>query len=72
MINNSEANLISFKILLTRKNEIVTELSMLPEDEVDNIFPIDQRALIKLVLKNGKLKLKDIHAYLQRELNILT
>lgn len=71
MINKSEANLVSFKILLTRKNEIVTEFSMLPEDEVDNIFPVADRAAIKLILKNGNLKLKDLHTFFQRELNSL-
>jgi hypothetical protein len=71
MINNSEANLVSFKVLLTRKNEIVTEFSMLPEKEVDNIFPVADRAAIKLILKNGNLKLKDLHSFFQRELNSL-
>jgi hypothetical protein len=71
MINNSEANLVSFKVLLTRKNEIVTEFSMLPENEVDNIFPVADRAAIKLILKNGNLKLKDLHSFFQRELNSL-
>ena len=33
-----EANLISFKVLLTANNDIVTELSMLPMEEVDNVF----------------------------------
>jgi hypothetical protein len=71
MINNSEANLVSFKVLLTRKNEIVTEFSMLPEEMVDDIFPIDERALIKTILRNGKGKLGDLHNYFQRELNVL-
>ena len=71
MINNSEANLVSFKVLLTRKNEIVTEFSMLPIDMVDEIFPKDERDLIKSILKNGEVKLKDLHAFFQRELNAL-
>ena len=37
-MSQKEANLISFKVLLTRENKIVTELSMLPENEVDNVF----------------------------------
>ena len=71
MINKNEANLVSFKILLTRDNKIVTEFSMLPEDMVDDIFPIDERALIKTVLRNGKNKLQDLNAFFQRELNAL-
>lgn len=44
---------------------------MLPEKEVDNIFPIDERDIIKAVLKHGKSKMGDLHGYLQRELNAL-
>ena len=71
MINKNEANLVSFKILLTRDNKIVTEFSMLPEDMVNDIFPIDERALIKTVLRNGKNKLQDLHSFFQRELDVL-
>ena len=71
MINKNEANLVSFKILLTRDNKIVTEFSMLPEDMVDDIFPIDERHLIKTILRNGKGKLGDLHDFFQRELNVL-
>lgn len=66
-----EANLVSFKVLLTKDNKIVTEFSMLPENEVDNIFPIDERDIIKAILKHGKSKMGDLHGYLQRELNAL-
>ena len=46
MINKSEANLVSFKVLLTRDNKIVTEFSMLPENMVDELFPIDERDIL--------------------------
>jgi alkyl hydroperoxide reductase subunit AhpC len=71
MSKETEANLISFKVLLTRDNKIVTEFSMLPENEVDNIFNIDERDIIKAVLRHGKTKMGDLHNYLQRELNAL-
>jgi carbamoylphosphate synthase small subunit len=71
MVSKNEANLVSFKILLTRDNKIITEFSMLPEDKVDGIFSIDERDLIKVILKKGKEKLKPMHTYLQRELNVL-
>jgi alkyl hydroperoxide reductase subunit AhpC len=71
MSKSKEANLVSFKVLLTKDNKIVTEFSMLPEKEVDNIFPIDERDIIKAVLKHGKSKMGDLHGYLQRELNAL-
>ena len=71
MINKSEANLVSFKILLTRDNKIVTEFSMLPENMVDEVFPLDDRALMKTIIRNGKAKLENLHDYFQRELNAL-
>ena len=71
MINKSEANLVSFKVLLTRDNKIVTEFSMLPENMVDELFPIDERDIIKTVLRKGKDKLQHLHNYLQREMKAL-
>ena len=71
MSKSKEANLVSFKVPLAKDNKIVTEFSMLPEKEVDNIFPIDERDIIKSVLKHGKAKMGDLHGYLQRELNAL-
>jgi len=44
---------------------------MLPEDMVDEIFPFDERDVIKTILRNGKSKMGDLHNYFQRELNVL-
>lgn len=71
MKKNKEANLVSFKVLLTRDNKIVTEFSMLPEKEVDNIFEIDERDLIKAILRSGKYKMSGLHDYFRRELQAL-
>jgi hypothetical protein len=38
---------------------------------VDDIFPIDERNLIKTILRNGKGKLGDLHSFFQRELDVL-
>ena len=71
MSNKNEANLISFKVLLTRDNKIVTEFSMLPENEVDKIFEVDERDLIKAILRSGKYKMSGLHEYFKRELQAL-
>jgi len=71
MINKDEANLVSFKIVLTRDNKIMTEFSMLPENMVDEVFPIDDRPLMKTIIRNGRAKLENLHDYFQRELNVL-
>jgi len=71
MINKDEANLVSFKIILTRDNKIMTEFSMLPENMVDEVFPLDDRPLMKTIIRNGRAKLENLHDYFQRELNVL-
>ena len=71
MINKDEANLVSFKIILTRDNKIMTEFSMLPENMVDEVFPIDDRPLMKTIIRNGRAKLENLHDYFQKELNVL-
>tara|TARA_B100001250_G_scaffold404550_1_gene420699 strand:+ start:11476 stop:11700 length:225 start_codon:yes stop_codon:yes gene_type:complete len=67
--NTKDANLVSFKILLTKENEIVTELSSLPEKEVDNIFYESERDIVRFILRKGKEKLIGLHSLLQKDLN---
>jgi len=38
---------------------------------VDEIFPLDERDIIKSILRNGQHKLGDLHNYFQRALNVL-
>jgi len=68
MINKDEANLVSFKILLTRDNKIVSEFSTLPENMVDEVIPQDDRLLIRTILRHGKDKLGVLHDYFQKQL----
>ena len=69
--NKTEANLISFKVLLNRKNQIVTELSQFPEKHIDKVFHSDEAWMVRSVIKKGKEKLSTLHEYLQRELQAL-
>ena len=52
----TEANLISFKVLLNRKNQIVTELSQLPEKHIENLFHSDEAWVVRNVIKRSKEK----------------
>jgi len=38
---------------------------------VDEVFPIDDRPLMKTIIRNGRAKLENLHDYFQRELNVL-
>jgi len=71
MSKDKEANLISFKVVLTSSNQIVTELSMLPEEEIDKVFKIHhENETVRTILKVGQKKLATLHDYFQSELNI--
>ena len=54
LMSQKEANLISFKVVLTRDNKVVTELGMLPEEEVIKVFPPSEREVICSIIRNGK------------------
>ena len=67
----TEANLISFKVLLNRDNQLITELSMLPEKHIDRLFHVDQAWIVRNVINKSKGKLFNLHDYLQGELQAL-
>lgn len=71
MPKKTEANLISFKVLLNRDNQLITELSMLPEKHIDELFHVDEAWIIRNVIKKSKDKLFNLHDYLQGELQAL-
>jgi len=71
MKNKKEANLISFKVVLTSEGKLVTELSELPIDKVEGIFSKLDRQVIKTLLKEAKTKLKPLHLHLQKEIQAL-
>tara|TARA_R100001443_G_scaffold82988_2_gene89822 strand:+ start:124 stop:357 length:234 start_codon:yes stop_codon:yes gene_type:complete len=67
----TEANLISFKVLLNRDNQLITELSMLPEKHIDRLFHVDEAWIVRNVINKSKGKLFNLHDYLQGELQAL-
>tara|TARA_R100000742_G_C4250084_1_gene68496 strand:- start:659 stop:889 length:231 start_codon:yes stop_codon:yes gene_type:complete len=64
-----EANLISFKVLITKDGKLVTEISQFPLDKVDDIFSKEDRQTVKSIIKHAKTKLEPLHVYLQKELD---
>ena len=71
MNDKKEANLISFKVLLTKDNKIVTELSQLPLKDVDKCFPVHDRVFIKTLIRRANEKLKPLHRFLEVETEAL-
>jgi len=67
MYNNKEANIISFKVLLTQEGNIVTEFSHLPVDKARKIFMEGDIAIIEKIINEGKRKLEPLHDFIQEE-----
>jgi len=65
--NKTEANLISFKLLLNSKNQIVSELSFVPEKDIDSLFTKEEAILLATLISRAKSKLEPLHEFLQRE-----
>ena len=67
-----EGNILSFKIMIDSKGTLVTELSQLPEEAVSKIFAEDgDKILIRKIIREGLLKLENLHGYLEKELQAL-
>ena len=68
----NEGNILSFKIMIDSNGTLVTELSQLPEEAVSKIFAEDDdKILIRKVIREGLLKLENLHGYLEKELQAL-
>ena len=67
-----EGNILSFRIMIDSKGTLVTELSQLPEEAVSKIFAEDDdKILIRKIIREGLLKLENLHGYLEKELQAL-
>ena len=68
-----EGNILSFKILLDTKGNLVTELSGIPETEISNIFKEEEeRVLVNKIITEGLVKLATLHDYLEKEIQALS
>ena len=67
-----EANLISFKVLINSKGQVVTELSGLPVEKIDQVFKTKHdKTMMHKIIKESKVKLEKMHSYLEGELEAL-
>ena len=66
-----DGNILSFRILIDKSGNLVTELSGLPEREAHKVFKGDDLILIRKVIREGLLKLDKVHLYLENELDAL-
>jgi len=63
-----EGNILSFRILIDSKGNLITELSGLPEKEVSGIFNKEEAPFVKKIIKEGRIKLEPLHRFLEEEI----
>jgi hypothetical protein len=67
-----EATLLTFKIVLDVKGNIVSDLGGLPITDVDRVFRNEDDAyVIKKIIREGTIKLQGIHKYLEDEVTAI-
>ena len=63
-----EATLLTFKMVLDAKGNLWTDIGGLPLKDVKHIFKSPEDAhVISLLIREGTIKLKSIHRYLENE-----
>ena len=67
-----EATLLTFKIVLDVRGNLVSDLGGLPIKDVDKVFKNTEDAyIIKKIINEGTLKLQGIHKYLEDEVTAI-
>ena len=67
-----EATLLTFKVVLDVKGNLVSVLGGLPIKDVDRVFRNkDDAYIIKKLIREGTIKLEGIHRYLEDEINAI-
>ena len=64
----TEANIISFRVLINSKGTLMTEYSKLPSSKVLDVFSQDEAVFIRKILRELEPKLEDLHTFLEEEL----
>jgi len=66
-----EGNLISFKVLVTKTGSVVTELSGVPQQDLNKIFNGGELQLMRSLIRLSREKLEPLHDHLEAELDAL-
>jgi hypothetical protein len=67
--SKTEANLVSFQLLLNSKNQIVSELKYVAD--IENLFNKEEAILLTTLINRAKSKLAPLHTHLQNEVKAL-
>ena len=67
-----EGNILSFKIVIDTKGNLITEFSGLPLEKAHLVFKVHDLILIQKLIKEGRVHLENLHTKLQNELQSLS
>jgi len=66
-----EGNIVSFKVFVNSKGQVMSEYSKLPVEKLATIFEEDDIPLMKKILNEVHTKVGSLHEHLERELEAL-
>ena len=66
-----EGNIISFKVFVNSKGQVMSEYSKLPVEKLATIFDDDDVAIMKKILNEVDNKVGSLHEHLEKELEAL-
>ena len=69
--HSMEANIISFKVFINSKGNIMSEYSKLPVEKIGSVFDSDDIPLVKKILSEVDTKVGTLHEHLEKELEAL-
>jgi len=72
MNNLKEGNILSYKILLDNKGNLITEFSGLPLEKVHTVFKGHDIKVIKKLIQEGNVHLERLHDHLQKEIQAIS
>jgi|TARA_B100001094_G_C17767024_1_gene593159 hypothetical protein len=72
MSNPKEGNILSYKILLDNKGNLITEFSGLPLEKVHTVFKGHDVKVIKKLIQEGSVHLESLHDRLQKEIQAIS
>ena len=66
-----EGNIISFKVFIDRKGNLMTEFKQLPVEDVPKVFDKHDTPLVQKLIREAETKLSSLHEHLENELSAL-
>jgi hypothetical protein len=66
-----EGNIISFKVFVNSRGQIMSEYSKLPVEKLGTVFDSDDIPLFKKILSEVDSKVGSLHEHLEKELEAL-